>query len=156
MVDPEWIDIQVVRDWIFTCDHQHDQSCRCAYGTTRITQHRPNLPINTWGKCLTKAASEESYMALSHGWGSTPNLTTIQANVELFQQPGSLDREEIAWQIPTCIRDAIAFTELLNERYLWVDSLCIVLYKTRRKSPPSRNYKDGFDICKRGAHNCCC
>jgi hypothetical protein len=87
VVDPEWIDIQVVRNWISTYDHQHGQSCRCAYGTTRTTQHRPNL-------------------------------TTVQANVELFQQPGSLDREENAWQIPTCIRDAIAFTKLLNERYL--------------------------------------
>jgi hypothetical protein len=133
MVDPEWIDIQVVRNWISTCDHQHGQSCRCAYGTIRITQHRPNLPSDTWGKGLTKAASEESYVALSYGWGSTPNLTTVQVNVELFQQPGSLDREEIAWQIPTCIRDAIAFTVLLNERYLWVDSLCIVLYSTRRQ-----------------------
>jgi hypothetical protein len=118
VVDPEWIDIQVVRNWISTYDHQHGQSCRCAYGTTRTTQHRPNLPIDTWGKCLTKASSEESYVALSYGWGSTPNLTTVQANVELFQQPGSLDREENAWQIPTCIRDAIAFTKLLNERYL--------------------------------------
>jgi hypothetical protein len=83
-------------------------------------------------------------VALSYGWGSTPNLTAVQANVELFQQPGSLDREEIDWQIPTCIRDAIVFTELLNERYLWVDSLCIVLYKMTRKSPSLRYRTDGL------------
>jgi hypothetical protein len=74
-------------------------------------------------------------VALSYGWGSTPNLTAVQANVELFQQPGSLDREEIDWQIPTCIRDAIVFTELLNERYPCVDSLCIARTRRRENLP---------------------
>jgi hypothetical protein len=46
--------------------------------------------------------------------------------VRIFQQRGSLKREEIAAQIPECIQDAMALTELLHQRYLWAYALCIV------------------------------
>lgn len=125
-VDAKWIDVRLIQKWILTCDDKHGKTCRDAFATTRIAQYRPRLLIDTRRKCLTKMASEESYVALSYVWGSTPNLTTLQANLELFQHPGSLGYEELASQIPKFVRDAMALTELVQERYLWVDSLCIV------------------------------
>jgi hypothetical protein len=126
VVHHRWIDMRLVRNWISICDYQHGKSCRRAFYNTKIARHRPNLLIDTWRKCLWKVTSDESYVAFSYVWGNTPNLMTTQANVEIFQQPGSLGREEIACLIPKSIRDAISLTELLHERYLWIDSLCIV------------------------------
>jgi hypothetical protein len=125
-VDPEWIDIRLVRRCISTCDEHHGNSCRDAYGTTEIAQHHPNMLIDTWRKCLTKTTTGEPYVALSYVWGNAPNVKTLEANVQDFQTAGSLGREDIACRIPRCIQDAIALTELLHQRYLWVDSLCIV------------------------------
>ncbi|KAN0122672.1 HET domain containing protein [Hyaloscypha variabilis] len=124
--DPEWIDLRLIQEWISACDSRHGKRCRRAYGSSTITRYRPNLLIDTWRKCLMNSMCLEPYIALSYVWGRAPNLKTIQANLEVFLQPGSLEREEIASQIPRCIRDAIDLTKLLHERYLWVDSLCIV------------------------------
>ena len=126
VVDPKWIDIRVIRGWISTCERYHGSSCRRIYNATKIAQHHPNMLIDTWRKCLTKITIVESYVALSYVWGNAPNLKTLQANVQDFQIAGSLGREDIACRIPRCIQDAIALTELLHQRYLWVDSLCIV------------------------------
>jgi hypothetical protein len=126
VVDPEWIDIRVIRDWMSTCERYHGNSCRRTYNATTIAQHHPNMLIDTWRKCLTKTTTVEPYVALSYVWGNATNLKTLQANVQDFQTAGSLGREDIACRIPRCIQDAIALTELLHQRYLWVDSLCIV------------------------------
>ena len=126
VVDPKWIDIRVIRGWISTCERYHGSSCRRIYNATKIAQHHPNMLIDTWRKCLTKITTVEPYVALSYVWGNAPNLKTLQANVQDFQIAGSLGREDIACRIPRCIQDAIALTELLHQRYLWVDSLCIV------------------------------
>ncbi len=66
VVDPEWIDIRIIRDWISTCNEHHVNSCRDAYGTTTIAQHHPNMLIDTWRKCLTKTTTDEPYVALSY------------------------------------------------------------------------------------------
>lgn len=126
VVDPEWIDTRLIRDWISTCERYHGNSCRHIYNATKIAQHRPNILIDTWRKCLTKQTTDEPYVALSYVWGNAQNLKTLQANLQDFQTAGSLAREDIAGQIPRCIQDAIALTEHLHQRYLWVDSLCIV------------------------------
>ena len=43
-----------------------------------------------------------------------------------LQAPGSLKREENERSIPAVIKHAIKLVLDLNERYLWVDRLCIV------------------------------
>jgi hypothetical protein len=126
IVDPKWIDIRLVRNWKITCEVQHGDSCELIHNHSNISQHHPSLLVDTWRMCLTKNLSVKSYVALSYVWGPVPTLKTIQANLEAFQQTGCLRRKEINSKLPRTIRDAIALTELLQERYLWVDSLCIV------------------------------
>ncbi|KAM0425321.1 hypothetical protein ACHAPT_009377 [Fusarium lateritium] len=64
------------------------------------------------------------YVALSYVWGQTPMLKTTRASVSTLRQHYSLERLEN--QLPTTIIDSIKFVPLLEERYLWIDSLCIV------------------------------
>jgi hypothetical protein len=126
LINPEWIEKRLIRDWKAKCDLQHGKKCQLAHITPNLNRYRPNLLIDTWRMCLTKSSSTEDYITLSYVWGQAPTLKSVQGNLEFFQQPGTLGREEIFSKIPRTIRDAIALTELLHERYLWVDSLCII------------------------------
>lgn len=61
------------------------------------------------------------YLCLSHCWGkhSAP-LKTTKANLLAH-------RDRIQWHcLPKTFQDAIACVRSLGERYLWIDSLCIV------------------------------
>ncbi|GAP88534.1 putative heterokaryon incompatibility protein [Rosellinia necatrix] len=49
----------------------------------------------------------------------------LRENIESLQHPGSL-AEGSAKKIPRTVRDAMSFVQILGERYLWVDTLCIV------------------------------
>lgn len=87
---------------------------------------RPRLLIDTWAMCVIDFPPGVDYVALSYVWGQTPALKTVQANLQTLQMPQSLSRQDTFSRIPKTIQDAIALTKLLHERYLWVDSLCIV------------------------------
>jgi hypothetical protein len=63
---------------------------------------------------------------LSYVPGQTTTLKTLQNNIPSLQQPLALELEDLYGKIPQTIRDAIALANLLHERYLWPDSLCIV------------------------------
>jgi hypothetical protein len=62
------------------------------------------------------------YFALSYVWGAQGSLQNTVALESQLAQPGSLKK----YYVPQTIDDAIALTCRLGERYLWVDSLCII------------------------------
>jgi hypothetical protein len=63
----------------------------------------------------------EHYVALSHCWGKPPwNWSTTTSNKETRAQ-GFLITE-----LPQTFQDAITVTRELGQRYLWIDSLCII------------------------------
>lgn len=67
--------------------------------------------------------SNFSFVALSYVWGAEPkgkSTTALRDNIAALQIPASLD------QLPATIEDAIQACRQLNERYLWVDRLCII------------------------------
>ncbi|KAH6692361.1 heterokaryon incompatibility protein-domain-containing protein [Plectosphaerella plurivora] len=69
------------------------------------------------------------YVALSYVWGENegldkPHYKTTRANVMKHIQSQGLKK---AWNLlPKTIRDVILLVNRLGERYLWIDSLCIV------------------------------
>ncbi|KUI72877.1 hypothetical protein VM1G_08553 [Cytospora mali] len=64
---------------------------------------------------------ETQYTALSHCWGDhRPKCITTSNNYDG-------DYRVIPWaDIPKTFRDAILFTQRLNIRYIWIDSICII------------------------------
>ncbi|CZT52745.1 uncharacterized protein RSE6_14109 [Rhynchosporium secalis] len=62
------------------------------------------------------------YLALSYVWGTEPFLQSTKSNPETLKRKRILD----AQQLPQTIDDAVKLTIILDERYLWVDALCIV------------------------------
>jgi hypothetical protein len=126
VLNPQWIDVHLLRSWKEKCSVRHGNTCQARDINLGIMTHRPRLLIDTWLMCLTASPLGACYVALSYVWGQAPALKTVQANVKELQKPHSLKGKDVFSRIPRTIQDAIALTELLNERYLWVDSLCII------------------------------
>lgn len=127
IVHPEWIDINLIRRWMRSCQHSHGPACSKSAASEYFSFAGPAWLIDTWNQCITLASSEYTYIALSYVWGSGEHILTAQrANVDQLRQKNSLRNEIYRQRIPNTVKDAIALTEALGGRYLWVDSLCIV------------------------------
>lgn len=66
--------------------------------------------------------TEQRYACLSHQWGraSISAMTTLSSNLD-----SRLKGFELA-KLPQRYQDAMALCFLLNIRYIWIDSLCII------------------------------
>ena len=73
-----------------------------------VVDHEPGLP----------------YVALSYVWGFGKQLQNNTKIRKSLEQPEALLKK--IGQLPNIIRDAIILTREIGERYLWVDSLCII------------------------------
>lgn len=60
------------------------------------------------------------WIALSHRWGGSSSAVTKRANLNQMM------KEICVADLPKSFRDAITLTRRLGQRYLWIDSMCIV------------------------------
>ncbi|KAH8655730.1 heterokaryon incompatibility protein-domain-containing protein [Xylariales sp. PMI_506] len=123
-VHPEWIDESLPRRWKDYCNHGHRGSCKKALTAAPVTA-RPLLLIDTQKKCLVRPSDEVPYVALSYVWGRKKMLECTDKNLPALLRVNSLSPKSHGASIPQTIQDAIAWTQVLGERFLWVDSLCI-------------------------------
>ncbi|GME33150.1 het [Neofusicoccum parvum] len=87
--------------------------------------------IDVQNRCLVAANSGFRYSVLSYVWGNDISfLRTTKANVGALHKDQALSREA---GVPTLIDDAIEFMKALGEKYLWVDSLCLVQDDAEKK-----------------------
>ncbi|KAL7910382.1 heterokaryon incompatibility domain-containing protein [Trichoderma velutinum] len=107
-VIPPVFDLGTFQNWFGYCSRNHRLLCRSPNlelcGTRvldcqeqSITEHEPGMP----------------YVALSYVWGQS------QARREVN------DGRRLPDQLPLLIRDAMAVTQAMGFRYLWVDRYCI-------------------------------
>ncbi|KAH6639191.1 heterokaryon incompatibility protein-domain-containing protein [Boeremia exigua] len=83
------------------------------------------LVVDVVQKCVVPLPFGTTYAALSYVWGAGLNTTqfqTSETNVRDLEQPGSLDHV----RLPYTICDAMLVCKELDQRYLWVDRLCII------------------------------
>lgn len=66
------------------------------------------------------------YVALSYGWGNVPVIKTTQRNLKTLREKEALFVGIDGLNLPATIMEAIRLVELPNERYLWVDCLCVI------------------------------
>ncbi|KAJ8121973.1 hypothetical protein ONZ43_g1710 [Nemania bipapillata] len=116
--NPQWIDINLVKAWIYGCTTRHGAHCHPIH-QGKIT---PCWLIDTSEARIVRPSTPVRYVALSYVWGSTAAGLACQGNLKRLQKPGSLLKPGM----PRTIRDVISVLRLLDERYLWVDRLCIV------------------------------
>ncbi|KAL8671139.1 MAG: hypothetical protein Q9168_004354 [Polycauliona sp. 1 TL-2023] len=127
LLDPHWINDELVSGWISTCDRVHGDRCKTLPFLQKDDKIQPRYLIDTTQNCIARSEGIGSeYIALSYTWGQTQNLRNELAICQELQEPGALAQKSFCQKLPSTIRDAIAVVHHLGFRYLWVDSLCIV------------------------------
>lgn len=119
LVDPKYVDTNLILSWINSCKAWHKDLCGVISGYAR-EEGTPARVIDVAGKCLVDYSPGRQYVALSYVWGNSNRVTATRAGVEHLKTYGIPD------QLPRTIADAILLTSLLGERYLWVDARCIL------------------------------
>jgi hypothetical protein len=125
ILNQQWISPELLRSWMQRCSQGHGEVCSSYTRKSAFSAARPTWLLDTWLQCVTPAAGISSYLALSYVWGRNISFVATKNNIAQLQLPYSLSVTR-APNIPRTIRDTMGLTELLRQRYLWVDTLCIV------------------------------
>ena len=115
-------DYELIKEWCHGCVSGHG-------GPDSFTGQDRDLPpgfrlIDVSQQCIVPYKQGAQYMTLSYVWGGVATLRNTKALCKDLAMSGALINEER--KLPNTIKDAIALTEKLGGRYLWVDSLCII------------------------------
>ncbi|KAK5744576.1 hypothetical protein LTR17_001971 [Elasticomyces elasticus] len=112
-----------LREHGVACDAAKDVMSRHVDGSVAEAATKyPTLLIDVENCCVVDAAGHSRYVALSYCWAAEPYLQLLVSNRFLLGQKGGIDTAQLA---PT-IGDALSAMKAVGERYLWVDSLCVV------------------------------
>lgn len=128
LLDPQWIHTSVPEDWYYQCLDRHGPKCDLPNWMKLHpkTNGDPDWLIDVIDHCIVPFSSDTSvYITLSYTWGNVQCLKTTADNLKQLREAGAIHSHQ-APNIPQTVRDAMGITERLGERYLWVDSLCIV------------------------------
>ena len=115
---PLLADLGLFRKWKEICCKEHRGPCDKIVDSTDL----PLRLIDVKKRCIINGCRNVSFVALSYVWGANTKPCLTQSTECTFQREGSLDESVL----PATIYDAFVVTEGLGERYLWVDSCCIV------------------------------
>jgi hypothetical protein len=107
-------------------DSQQKIYCQTGLASGRLAPASPAWLLDTWRLCLVPGVVNTPYVALSYVWGKDRFFKTLKNNVVQLQKDRAFSDCHIKLGVPRTIADAISVVGLLEERYLWVDALCIV------------------------------
>ena len=119
----------LIKNWIYTCQKHHGDKCQITHDdkyNSMIDQAYFGV-IDVQDMRLSRLPKQEGtrYVALSYSWGNVPKpFTTSIDNVRKLQAPRGI--ETVFSSLSRTIQDAIDLVRELGERYLWVDSICII------------------------------
>ncbi|KAI4190017.1 MAG: hypothetical protein L6R41_001072 [Letrouitia leprolyta] len=116
------IDFELVKKWCHHC-----LTGQCGANLTLVPEK--NMPegfrlIDVKNYCIIDSGSEYDYVALSYVWGGVATLQNTKAIWKDLMEVGALTRR--AHEVPNTIKDAMELTKQLGQRFLWVDSLCVI------------------------------
>ena len=119
------VDLGLVKRWIETCRSRHGDACEMPAWLDKAEPAPGLRVIDVVGRRVMPAPPGCRYLALSYVWGESAlakMATALNSNIASLGEENGL----ACLTLPRTIRDALELTERLGERYLWVDSLCIV------------------------------
>jgi hypothetical protein len=117
------IPIDLLRSWINKCQSQHAGVCdRYATIPSDISETSIRL-IDVQQRCLIPADLQSNHVALSYVWGKDTAPILTSTTLSMYSTPNGLTDSN---NIPKTILDAMSLTSDLGQRYLWVDSACIL------------------------------
>jgi hypothetical protein len=121
------IDLNRIKRWIQECRTHHGETCNNRFSAA-LAQHCGDLVfVDVIDGCIVDLPNATNFVALSYVWGDTPMPKLRRSNYNSLKQPGQLFGQHIdGIQVPQVIQDAIYLVRSMDERYLWVDSLCVM------------------------------
>ncbi|KAJ8114527.1 hypothetical protein OPT61_g3614 [Boeremia exigua] len=119
IVKDVFLNFDEIKSWLAHCEHSHS-TCNNSAITTKPTEHF--YLIDTQDLCIIQPTTLCRYFTLSYVWGAVAQFKLTGDNHESLARQFSLQPEFLSG----AIRDAIALTGKLGERYLWIDTLCVV------------------------------
>lgn len=113
----------LVKTWLRHCESQH-RECSKSHHKSADSTPVPQYVVDVEEMRVKEVNGQKPrYLALSYVWGQIPSLQLLNCNIKELTIPKSLQTR--LHKLSSVVRDAIAFTQGIQERYLWVDSLCI-------------------------------
>lgn len=152
------IDPALIKKWIRICEWKHNDTCSPKTGIVRAPNYPSGLQvfrvIDVIDHCLVNATPGVRYIPLSYVWGPNfkPRVDLQRENVKQLYTKGYF-RKEVS-KIPLTIKDAMALVGKIGERYLWMDSLCLI--QNNPSDLLAGISKNGPGISMRGLHSRCC
>lgn len=124
IINDAFINVNLVKKWIDLCEKKHE--CKSVpIEATRASQLPGGfMVIDVIDNCLVGKSYPCRYLTLSYVWGNSIAFMTTSKNVNELRAKGSIG--DIWNQLSPTIQDAILLTRQLEERYIWIDSLCIL------------------------------
>lgn len=109
--------LDLARQWLAACENKH--RC-CEQPSNAFIPDRLLEITDNSIKLRVKPQKAESYVALSHCWGSTKPIVLSAENLDSFQ-------EGLSWtDLPQTFKEAAQVTHNLGFRFMWIDTLCII------------------------------
>jgi hypothetical protein len=112
-------DFSLIQNWINYCRDNHESNC---HGLPRKCVDMMLIDVERMR--VTRCDSSLRYVCLSYVWGNVKAFHTTKSSLPDLEKEGSL--VPLGNRLPRTIRDAITLVSTIGERYLWVDSVCIV------------------------------
>jgi hypothetical protein len=123
-VESELMDFSLVKEWLNGCETHH--SCTTTFTSLTGPYRTPTAfrCIDVQEMRIVQPPPQCRYLTLSYVWGAGAKFVALQENIQQLSQPGGLN--SCLDHLSSTIRDAIEVTRRLGEKYIWIDSLCIV------------------------------
>ena len=121
----------LLKQWLYKCETDKNHAAICNESQASASILPKLLVIDVQEQCLVEAPSDCRYVALSYVWGLAPFFCLRKENIKSLRMRGGF--AAYSKNVPRTIQDAIYLVQQISERYLWVDSLCIIQDESAQK-----------------------
>lgn len=126
IIEQQKINVSIGAMWLSECEQQH--GTKCSEHGWSVVMPKPSFLrlIDVLDNCIVEVAEPKEcrYVALSYVWGGAQQLQLRRFNKTVLMEKNGLN--SYRWAISQTILDAMTVVEGMDQRYLWVDSMCIL------------------------------
>lgn len=119
--------VELMMNWLRVCTEDHAECTKqhSSFLPTRVldVQAFPkseDVRLVASKAMISYSHKSPTYLTLSHCWGKTSLIVTTTRNIKSMETRVSFS------DLSKTFRDAVTLTRKLHQRYLWIDSLCII------------------------------
>lgn len=116
---PTFVDIGLLKEWMNFCSVSHEQ---CKRWKPKTDVRASLRLVDVQKRCLTTSTLHERYVALSYVRGKGTKGVLTKSTIENYFCEGSLTEKTL----PQLIVDTMEVVARLGEKFLWVDTACIM------------------------------